>query len=109
MNVVDLIATHPDGNKVALMIFDHLEWVGDNESDGTHMYHLQQKVNAYLEFLESGEIYRKYPKAVGKNISIRIIAKYPMNRVGADFFDRLRSEVLKYGYEMEFDNRQDDD
>jgi hypothetical protein len=32
-----------------------------------------------------------------------------MNRVGADFFDRLRSEVLKYGYEMEFDNRQDDD
>jgi hypothetical protein len=103
-NVVDLIATSPDDRKVILLISDHLEWTGDHKSDMEHMYQLQQKVNTYLEFLESGDIYRKYPTAAGKSISIRISAKYPMNKEGAEFFEKVRSIVVKYGYDMEFDN-----
>jgi hypothetical protein len=106
-NVVDFIGTSPDNKKVLLVISDHLGWAGDEQSDLEHMYHLQQKVNAYLEFLESGEIYRNYPNAAGKSISIRISAKYPMNRRGAEFFEKLRSAVLKYGYDMEYDNPPD--
>jgi hypothetical protein len=107
LNVVDMVATNPATNQVVLVISDHLEWTDDNESNKLHMYLLQQKVNTYLEFAESGEIYRSYPKAAGKNIVISVIAKFPMSKEASAFFERVRSAVTKLGYDIEFDNPRD--
>jgi Family of unknown function (DUF6572) len=107
LNVVDFAATNPTLNQVVLVISDHLEWTDDDESNKLHMYLLQQKVNAYLEFVESGEIYRSYPKAVGKSIVINVVAKFPMNNKVATFFEKVRSIVLKLGYDIEFENPRD--
>jgi hypothetical protein len=71
-----------------------------------HGEHMLSDVSptADIEFAESGEIYRSYPKAVGKSIIIRVFAKFPMNIEAAAFFDRVRAVVKKYGYELEFEN-----
>jgi len=51
-NVVDLISTDRKTGDIILIISDHLDW-----SDSTgHQQILQAKFNAYLAFVESGEI-----------------------------------------------------
>ena len=103
-NVVDIIGTNPETNQVLLVISDHLEWTGDDQSDKFHMYLLQYKFNLYLEFIESGEIYQKYPDAAGKEVVIKIMAKFPMNDEAKAFLEKARAMVMKYGYRVEFHN-----
>lgn len=57
-NVIDIIHTDKDGGHVTLTVTDHLEW-----GDGEHLLKLQDKLNKYLAFVESGEIFEKYPGA----------------------------------------------
>jgi hypothetical protein len=53
------------------------------------MYLLQEKVNSYIGFIESGEIFTTYPKARGKKIIVRVVAKHEMNDGGKDFFKKI--------------------
>jgi Family of unknown function (DUF6572) len=103
-NVIDLIGTNPTTNEVLLGISDHLEWANDEESDNEHMYLLQQKINSYLEFMESGEIYKRYPGAVGKRVTILVSGKFPMNREAFSFFEKVKEVVRRYGYDLQFQN-----
>ena len=48
---IDIIATQPGGSEVRLVIADHLPWDDLPE----HARLLQDKVNAYLAFIESGQ------------------------------------------------------
>ncbi len=47
-------------DEVNLGISDHLDW---DVSFDEHLYMLQEKINAYLRFIESGEIYQSFPPA----------------------------------------------
>jgi hypothetical protein len=49
---IDFISTSP-GEKVVLTISDHLSW----DEDG-HLHLLQDKINVYLEFIESEQLLR---------------------------------------------------
>lgn len=60
-NKIDAIAVDKENNRVVLMIADHLDW----EYEGIHLKMIQDKVNAYISFIESGQIYEAYPKAKG--------------------------------------------
>lgn len=74
--VVDIIAVpewEPDN--VVLVITDHLEW-GDKAQEGEHLLLLQEKINTYIAFIESGELLESYPPAKGKNPKIRINGLY---------------------------------
>ena len=37
---------------------------------------LQDKLNDYLAFIESGEIYESYPQARGREIEIQVMCRY---------------------------------
>jgi hypothetical protein len=58
LEVVDVISIDLNGNAV-LTISDDLTWDDKNE----HLLALQNKINAYLGFIESGNIYEEYPNA----------------------------------------------
>lgn len=58
-NKVDGIGKNEIENKIALMIADHLDWQNEFE----HLTLLQNKINAYISFIESGQIYDVYPDA----------------------------------------------
>ena len=55
--VVDFIGIDTAGN-VRLTISDHLEWDVNTKE---HLFQLQEKLNCYLAFVESGEILETYP------------------------------------------------
>jgi hypothetical protein len=100
--VVDIIAVpewEPDN--VVLVITDHLEW-GDKAQRGEHLLLLQEKINTYIAFIESGELLESYPPAKGENPKIRISGLYELPEQGETFIDRV-TEVLKgVGIGMEF-------
>jgi len=100
--VVDLIALDPKANEVLLVISDHLEWTGDHQANMLHMYLLQEKTNAYVAFIESGDIYQSYPKARGREIVIQIMAAHPLSSEAEAFFQKVKAFLLDAGYAIRF-------
>ena len=63
---VDLVAQRE--TEVRLVVSDHLDWSDELE----HFRLLQNKLNAYLAFYESGRLFDTYPESRGKTPSIHI-------------------------------------
>ncbi len=92
--VVDFVGTSKTGGRVILTIADHLPWLQDNK----HLLILQDKINDYLSFLQSGEIYDSYPQAHGREIEIQVICKYPPAGDGVRFLELASETVRKAGF-----------
>ena len=86
-----------ESNVVVLTITDHLKWDNENE----HLLVLQDKINTYLGTIESHELYEKYPKAIDKNICIRIVSFHEPNYDGLIFLERVKEIIEKAGYGFE--------
>jgi hypothetical protein len=99
LEVIDVISIDPNGNAV-LTISDHLIWDEKNE----HLMVLQNKINSYLGFIESGNVYEEYPNAKDRNIVIQIVAKYePNNNNNAMIFlERVEETLRSAGYGFDF-------
>lgn len=96
LGVIDFITEKED--TVILTISDYLEW--DEEND--HLFLLQEKINAYLMAIESGQLVSKYPASVGKQVSISVALKYEPNEIGRLFFSRVDEVLSKAGYGFSF-------
>lgn len=68
MSVDALGISKVDGAAI-LTLFDGDDW---NE-EMQHLYALQEKINAYFNFIESGQLYKTYPAAIGRSIRIEVI------------------------------------
>jgi hypothetical protein len=79
-NEIDIFTQAPDG-KVFLIISDHLEWDDSLE----HQQILQDKLNSYLRFFESGEIYTRFPSAKGQWPVIEIVFQHEPDAGGRAF------------------------
>lgn len=97
LEVVDVISIDLIGN-VVLTISDDLMW--DNIDE--HLFALQNKINAYLSFIESGNIYQEYPNAKERNIVIEVIAKYEASNDAKLFLDKVKEILLSAGYQFGF-------
>lgn len=93
--VIDSISIDKDGN-VVLTISDHLPWDEENE----HLLILQDKINAYLTFIENGELIENYPDAKGCDILINIITKFLPNETAELFLKRTREVLEESGYKL---------
>ena len=93
IDVVDSIGTVND-ELVSLLITDHLDWVDEKE----HMIILQNKINKYLSFIESGEIYTAFPKSKNKKFEIIIYAKYALTNDAKIFIDKVKNILEGAGY-----------
>lgn len=84
IDIVDSIGTELDGQTVVLSIIDSWNW----SNQGKHLLALQDKLNAYFDFVESGQIYKSYPDAVGKKLNIDIVSKHPLPDIALGFLDK---------------------
>jgi hypothetical protein len=97
--IVDSIGIDPGSGEVLLTISDHLDWTGEVKE---HMFLLQEKVNTYLRFIESGEVYRKYPKSEGRKFVINIMAKFALTDDARSFLDKIEGVLTHAGYKLRF-------
>jgi hypothetical protein len=88
INSIDIISVDETG-QVILTVSDHLEW-WDNLK---HQEILQAKLNAYLRFVESGEILESYPSAKDRRIAIRVVFKFAPDQEALEFLGRVRHVI----------------
>jgi uncharacterized protein DUF6572 len=98
LGVVDIISTRQSG-EICLTISDHLDWVDTHD----HLLRLQEKLNAYLRFLESGEIYERYPEASGRKLIIAVVFMVDPNPEARSFLAKARTIVENAGFGFEFE------
>ena len=96
-NVIDLVSINPEGKSV-LTISDHLEWNTKND----HLLILQDKINSYVDVLESGQIYDSYPEAKNKDFIIQLVMKYLPDKDGRKFLDIITRFLNDNDYEFNF-------
>src|SRR5258708_3935929 len=98
---IDFAALEPQSGDMRLIICDHLDW---KENEGEHLLLLQDKLNSYLAFIESGEIYSKLPKAIGRRIVIEVTGKFPLSEEASKFY-RLAGKAIKdAGFSLRFEH-----
>src|SRR5579871_5176627 len=96
---IDFITVDKASGDVWLTISDHLPW---NDDEGIHLVLLQQKLNAYLRFIESGEIFEKAPDAKGRRIVINVVGKFPLSRQADFSFGKARDAIEGAGFQLQF-------
>jgi hypothetical protein len=99
-NVVDFISIEVDTGKVVLTIADHLPW---DDDDDEHLGLLREKLNTYLQFIESGELLETYPKAKDRDVIINVAAKFPLTEEAADFYRNAGSITDRMGIALRFE------
>ena len=94
---VDFISTTEKGI-IKLTISDHLEWDAKNE----HLLILQNKINAYLNFIESGQILEEYPSSANKKIEIEIVLQFPPNEIANIFLNKCKTIINEQNIEFKW-------
>jgi hypothetical protein len=90
-----------------LAISDHLDW---DQDEGEHLLLLQEKLNTYLHFIESGEMVKTKPDMAGLPVVIQILAKYPLSEQATTFYRLAEKTISGAGFSLEFElfhNRRD--
>ena len=93
-DTVDFISIENAG-EVLLSISDHLPWELDEEE---HLFLLQEKLNTYLLFIESGELFRKFPQSNEANLVINLVGRFPLSSNAQLFLERARSVIADAGF-----------
>ena len=95
---IDFISMDENSGTVILTVSDHLEW-GENE----HLNLLQEKINAYLRFIESGEIFESYPNANNKKFKIEVKMKHTPDLEAQKFLFKCTDSVLSAGIQFNYE------
>jgi hypothetical protein len=73
LDVVDAIGREADGT-VVLTVIDGWDWSDERR----HLEALEDKLNGYLRFIESGQIREDYPAAIGARLRIDVLTRTPI-------------------------------
>jgi hypothetical protein len=99
-NVIDFMSTDRVSGYITLTATDHLEW-GSRE----HLLLVQEKLNSYLAFVESGEIFASYPTAKGKPIKFDIVCQFEPDEEAIRFFslcgEAIKTAGFDFGYRIQ--------
>jgi CRP-like cAMP-binding protein len=98
LDVIDVISTDTTGN-VILAVSDHLDWSDTDQ----HQLILQEKLNKYLAFVESGEILESYPDAKGRPIVFRVVFKFSPDAQGYEFLTKTRAVIESAGFTLRYE------
>lgn len=99
---VDWLGLEKVTGHIILTIVDDLDW--DNELD--HLTALQSKLNTYLAFIESGEVFDRLLDTVGRQvgrevpIKVSILAKYPTTPEAEAFLQHAAAKFREAGFTL---------
>jgi hypothetical protein len=91
-NKIDIIFLEEENHRVVLVITDHLNWKEDMD-EGEHLLLLQNKINAYLYFIESGQMVQNTPEWKDIPVVIQVDAMHVPTENAARFY-RLIGEIV---------------
>ena len=98
--VVDWLGLEKGTGDVLLTVVDDEDWAKVQE----HLELLQEKLNTYLAFIESGEVYESLEAEIGRAVSrtaavkVSILAKYPAPARAQEFFRYAQNMFVDAGF-----------
>jgi len=98
-NVIDFIGVNDEEKFISLTISDHLEWDDTNEK----LLLLQGKINSYLKFIESEQIYEQYPNEKSLDVHIVLLSLHLPNEEGLIFLKSVKPLIEKTGISFRWD------
>jgi hypothetical protein len=96
---IDVISTDEHTGQVILTVSDHLDW-HDNLK---HQKVLEAKLNAYLRFVESGEILHRHPAPKGRRITICVVFRFQPDQEALHFLAQVRRVVESAGIAFRYE------
>ena len=99
---VDWLGLEKDTGNIILTVVDDLDWVNESE----HLLALQEKLNTYLAFIESGEVFVRLVDTVGADvvrttpIKISILAKYSPTAKARAFIEYAQKTFRDAGFQL---------
>jgi len=91
IKVVDYIGKDQETGDAVLTVSDHLEW--DNTKE--HCFLIQEKLNSYLRFIESGEMLDRFPDTGLRAIRFHIYFKFSPPRDAETFLNQTKRFLEK--------------
>jgi hypothetical protein len=89
---IDAIELDKKTGALHLRIVDHLPW------DFDHLIKLQDKINRYLAYIESGEIFSAYPDAAEWELVIDLMLTYRPNEQASAFLQQAAAAIEDAGF-----------
>jgi len=86
---VDAMAKSRDERELIFLISDHLDW----SDEYTHLVTLQNKINAYLAFIESKQYVDTYPENTFDRYAIEIHFLHGMSENCFKFLDTVANQL----------------
>ncbi|WP_109399016.1 DUF6572 domain-containing protein [Proteus sp. TJ1640] len=101
-NKVDMIGIPKENTDlVRLGITDHLSWKDDTFE---HLYLLQEKINSYIRFIESKEIYEAFPESKGiNNFLIEIFFLYEIPNECIEFLEKVKDVLININTSLKYE------
>lgn len=101
-NAVDGMAIDKERNALVLLLTDHLAWEGEDAiSELDHLKLLQDKINAYISFLESGQFKENYPDEEFAMAVIETHFNYAITENCKKFLNAVQDQVGQSGIKIE--------
>ncbi|MEY2304844.1 hypothetical protein COK52_25095 [Bacillus thuringiensis] len=98
LDEIDFMGYDKDEKIAYLIITDEEDW---KDEDG-HISLLIEKIHTCMAFVESGEVFERYPETKEYNFVIRIYAKYRYTEYGEEFLGKAEEIVMKTGYGFQY-------
>ena len=99
---LDAIGFHPDDGQLELVIYDHLDW----DDEDVHLDALTDKFNAYMVFLNNGQVSELFPEALPTSYEkpwIRTVFAFSPPETAVAFLQGLADQLRPHGLTIAYD------
>jgi hypothetical protein len=96
VNDVDAAGLEPGTGNALLIISDDLDW----SDPVAHLNTLQQKIGAYIGFIQSGQIEKAVPEAAGRTPKIGVIQQFEPPESILPILNALGEQLAGLGIEF---------
>ena len=101
---IDLIGDEGKDGIVYLGVTDHLDWAHHQRE---HLLLLQEKLNTYIQFVESGQIYDGREHLKSRRLQIKVFGQHPLNQEATEFYARASAVLKDMGIDLAFEQRDE--
>jgi len=92
-DVIDVAGMERDGSAIVLTIADAWDWTDEQ----AHLVALQRKLDAYLAFIETGQVFDVYPEAEGRRVVIDVLTSVPASAAGLELLGMAHAVARSFG------------
>jgi hypothetical protein len=89
---VDAAHVVRDSGACVLSIHDDLDW----SNRRAHLEALLNKLDCYLQYIDTGRVVISHPLAIGRSIIIEVVARHPLPDFGGSFLSELEEICSLY-------------